>query len=84
MPMNDYVARFAAAPRSFKKSYAMLVLAWACHPAFLFSLFQGRAAVEDANPWILKMVVVSLSLAILLFLIKPWARAWWWWEIFSC
>lgn len=75
MPMKDYFARFAAAPGSFKKSYAMLAVAWICHPIFLFSLFHGREAVDGAGSWILKMVVVSLGLAVLLFLIKPWARA---------
>ena len=73
--MNDYFARFAASPASFKKSFGMLLVAWIAHPLFLISLFQGEAAVEGADQAIMRMVVVSASLAFLLFLIKKWARA---------
>lgn len=74
-PMNDYLDRFLAAPASFKKSFAMLVVAWACHPLFLYSLFSTIGAVEGVRQGIMKMTIVSLSLCLLLFLIKKWARA---------
>lgn len=74
--MNDYFARFVASPVSFKKSFAMLVVAWLAHPLFLYSLFQGESAsVAGADQAILRMAIVSLCLAFLLFLIKKWSRA---------
>jgi Na+(H+)/acetate symporter ActP len=73
--MNDYFSRFSNAPVSFKKSFCLLVVAWTCHPLFIYSLFWTRAAVEGADKDILKMAIVSLSLCVLLFLIKRWARA---------
>ncbi|BBO86985.1 hypothetical protein [Desulfosarcina ovata] len=73
--MNDYLARFAAAPKSFKKSFAMLTVAWICHPIFLYSLFLNAPVVEGADKAIMKMAIVSISLLALLFLIKKWARA---------
>lgn len=73
--MNDYFARFTASPVSFKKSFFMLVVAWIAHPLFLYSLFQGETAVAGSDQAILRMAIVSLCLALLLFLIKKWARA---------
>lgn len=71
--MNDYVTRFRASPASFKKSFAVLTAAWVIHPIFVFSLFRNEAAGAHAE--IMRMAVVSLSLGVLLFLIKKWARA---------
>lgn len=71
--MNDYVARFRASPASFKKSFAVLAVAWVGHPIFVYSLFRDGAAGADTE--IMRMAVVSLSLGVLLFLIKKWARA---------
>lgn len=71
--MNDYVARFRASPASFKKSFAVLAVAWVGHPIFVYSLFRDGAASADAE--IMRMAVVSLSLGALLFVIKKWARA---------
>ncbi|MBC2710667.1 MAG: hypothetical protein HGJ94_06610 [Desulfosarcina sp.] len=73
--MNDYFTRFSASPASFKKSFAMLVAAWVCHPIFIYSLFLAEAAVEGSDNDIKKMVAVSLSLCFLHFIIKKWARA---------
>jgi hypothetical protein len=73
--MNDYFARFSASPVSFKKSFGMLVVAWACHPIFIYSLFWAREVPEGADQDIMKMAIVSLSLCGLLFIIKKWARA---------
>ncbi len=73
--MNDYFARFSASPASFKKSFAMLVVAWVCHPIFLYSLFLAEAVVEGVDKEIKKMVFVSLSLCFLHFTVKKWARA---------
>ena len=73
--MNDYFARFNASPASFKKSFFMLVVAWIAHPLFLLSLFQGNTTVPGAEQAIMRMAIVSLCLAFLLFLIKKWARA---------
>ena len=73
--MNDYIARFQASPVSFKKSFAFLTAAWICHPLFIYSLFYFGAMVDASGTELKKMVVVSLSLCIFLFLIKKWARA---------
>lgn len=73
--MNDYLTRFSASPASFKKCFVMLIVAWAFHPIFINSLFRAEAAVEGSHQDIVKMAAVSLSLAVLLFLIKKWARA---------
>ena len=73
--MNDYVARFKESPASFKKSAAILAVAWVCHPIFIYSLFWAEAAVAGSDKDIMKMAVVSLCLCFLLVLIKKWARA---------
>jgi hypothetical protein len=73
--MNDYIARFSASPASFKKSFTILLLAWICHPLFIYSLFWANDAVAGSDRDIIKMAVVSLSLCLLHFLIKKWARA---------
>ena len=73
--MNDYFARFKAAPASYKKSFAMLATAWICHPVFIYAFFYFRQAVDQAENDITKMAVISGCLAFLLFLIKKWARA---------
>lgn len=73
--MNDYFARFSESPSSFKKSFAMLVVAWVCHPIFIYSLFRAMETVAGSDKDIMKMVIVSVSLCFLLFLIKKWARA---------
>lgn len=73
--MNDYFARFSESPTSFKKSFSMLVVAWVCHPIFIYSLFWSRETVAGSDKDIMKMMVVSISLCFLLFLIKKWARA---------
>jgi hypothetical protein len=73
--MNDYFTRFNESPASFKKCFSMLVVAWVCHPIFIYSLFWAKAAVADSDKNIMKMAFVSLSLCFLLFLIKKWARA---------
>ncbi|WP_319525181.1 hypothetical protein [uncultured Desulfosarcina sp.] len=73
--MNDYFARFTQAPASFKKSFAMLVVAWAIHPIYIYAFFYFNQAVVQAQSVILRMAVVSGCLALLLFLIKKWARA---------
>lgn len=73
--MNDYFSRFSASPASFKKSFAMLVVAWVCHPIFIYSLFWSETAVAGSDNDIRKMAIVSLSLCFLHFLIKKWARA---------
>jgi hypothetical protein len=74
-PMNDYLARFTASPASFKRSFFMLLIAWVAHPIFLLSLFQNNTVVPGADQAILRMAIVSACLALLLFLIKKWARA---------
>jgi hypothetical protein len=73
--MNDYVARFIASPASFKKSFAILLVAWVCHPIFIYSLFWAEEALAGSDKEIMKMAVVSLSLCVLHLLIKKWARA---------
>jgi uncharacterized integral membrane protein len=73
--MNDFLARFSAAPASFKKSYGMQTLAWVCHPIFIYLFFLSNHAIDQAENIILRMVVISVSLGFLLFLIKKWARA---------
>jgi hypothetical protein len=73
--MNDYVARFSQSPASFKKSAAFLVVAWVCHPIFIYSLFWAESAVAGSDKAITKMAVVSLCLCFLHGLIKKWARA---------
>lgn len=73
--MNDYVARFQASPGNFKKSFYMLTAAWICHPLFIYSLFHLGEAVNDSGTDLKRMVVVSLSLCLFLFLVKKWARA---------
>jgi len=73
--MNDYIARFRASPASFKKSFTILLLAWICHPIFIYSLFWAKDAVAGSDKDIMKMAVVSLSLCLLHLLIKKWARA---------
>ncbi len=73
--MNDYVSRFSESPASFKKSFAFLVVAWICHPIFIYSLFWAESAVAGSDKDIMKMAVVSLCLCFLHVLIKKWARA---------
>ncbi|BBO66585.1 hypothetical protein DSCA_05150 [Desulfosarcina alkanivorans] len=73
--MNDYFARFSESPASFKKSFYMLVVAWICHPVFIYSIFWARDAVAGSDKDIMKMAIVSICLCFLLFLIKKWARA---------
>jgi hypothetical protein len=73
--MNDYFARFSASPSSFKKSFAMLVVAWICHPLFIYTFFWTNQAVAQAESVIYRMAAVSGCLCFLLFLIKKWARA---------
>jgi hypothetical protein len=73
--MNDYFARFTEAPASFKKSFVMLVAAWVIHPVYIYAFFFFNQAVAQAQSVILRMAVVSGCLALLLFLIKKWARA---------
>jgi len=73
--MNDYFARFTEAPASFKKSFAMLAVAWVLHPIYIYAFFFFNQAVSQAQSVILRMAVVSGCLALLLFLIKKWARA---------
>lgn len=73
--MNDYIGRFRASPASFKKSFTILLLAWICHPIFIYSLFWAKDAVAGSDKDIMKMAVVSLSLCLLHLLIKKWARA---------
>ena len=53
----------------------MLVVAWVCHPIFIYSLFWGKAAVAGSDTDIKKMMIVSICLFVLLCLIKKWARA---------
>lgn len=73
--MNDYFARFTEAPASFKKSFSMLVVAWVIHPVYIYAFFFFNQAVTQAQSVILRMAVVSGCLALLLFVIKKWARA---------
>jgi hypothetical protein len=73
--MNDYVARFTASPASFKKSFAMLVVAWVCHLIFVYLFFLSNRAVAQAEDIIWRMAIVGGCLCLLLFLIKKWARA---------
>jgi len=73
--MNDYVARFKESPTIFKKCVALLAVAWACHPIFIYSLFWAEDALAGSDKDIMKMAVVSLCLFFLLVLIKKWARA---------
>lgn len=73
--MNDYFARFSAAPASFKKSFMLLAAAWVCHPVFIYAFFFFNQAVSEAESLILRMAAISCCLCFLLFLIKKWARA---------
>ena len=73
--MNDYVARFRAAPNSFKRSFVMLTAAWICHPLFIYVFFYLNQAVAQAESVIYRMIGISGCLCFLLFLIKKWARA---------
>jgi hypothetical protein len=73
--MNDYFARFSESPASFKKSFAILAVAWVCHPIFIYSLFWAEETVAGSDKDIMKMAVVSLCLCFLHVLIKKWARA---------
>jgi hypothetical protein len=73
--MNDYIARFSESPASLKKSFAILVVAWVCHPIFIYSLFWAEEALAGSDKDIMKMAIVSLSLCLLHLLIKKWARA---------
>lgn len=73
--MNDYLARFRESPASFKKSFALLALAWLCHPLFIYSFFYLNEAVAQSTNEIYRMAAISGGLALLLFLIKKWARA---------
>ena len=73
--MNDYIARFSESPASLKKSFAILVVAWVCHPIFIYSLFLAEQAVAGSDTDIKKMAIVSLRLCLLHLLIKKWARA---------
>jgi hypothetical protein len=73
--MNDYLARFSESPASFKKSVTFLLVAWVCHPIFIYSLFWAEDSVTGSDKAIMKMAVVSLCLCLLHLLIKKWARA---------
>ena len=73
--MNDYFARFSAAPASFKKSFMFLAVAWVCHPVFIYAFFFFNQAVSEAENEILRMAAISCCLCFFLFLIKKWARA---------
>ncbi|MGA6924694.1 MAG: hypothetical protein WBY88_03370 [Desulfosarcina sp.] len=73
--MNDYFSRFRSAPPSLKKSAALLMVAWICHPLFIHAFFWANDAVAQAQQIILRMAIVSVCLAIFLLLIKKWARA---------
>ena len=73
--MNDYFARFSEAPASYKKSFAMLAVAWICHPLFIYAFFYFNQALTEAESVIMRMAIISGCLAFLLFLIKKWARA---------
>ncbi|MDX2452446.1 hypothetical protein [Desulfosarcina sp.] len=73
--MNDYFARFSESPASFKKSFAILAVAWVCHPIFIYSLFWAVEPVAGSDKDIMKMAIVSLCLCFLHVLIKKWARA---------
>lgn len=73
--MNDYIARFRESPASIKKSFAILVVAWICHPIFIYSIFWAEQALAGSDKDIKKMAIVSLSLCLLHLLIKKWARA---------
>jgi hypothetical protein len=73
--MNDYFARFSESPASFKNSFAILAVAWVCHPIFIYSLFWAQETVAGSDKDIMKMAVVSLCLCFLHVLIKKWARA---------
>ena len=73
--MNDYFARFQAAPASFKKSFGMLVVGWVCHPIFIYLFFYANQATDQAGNIITRMAVIGICLCFLLFLIKKWARA---------
>jgi hypothetical protein len=73
--MNDYFARFSGSPSSFKKSFAMFVVAWICHPIYIYTFFWTNQAVSQAESVIYRMAAVSGCLCFLLFLIKKWARA---------
>jgi hypothetical protein len=73
--MNDYFARFSAAPAVFKKSFGMLAVAWVCHPIFIYAFFLANQAMDQAGSIIMRMAVISMCLCFLMFLIKKWARA---------
>lgn len=73
--MNDLFSHFSAAPASYKKSFAILLAAWVCHPLFIYSLFWAGTALEGSDKDIMKMAIISLCLILLLFLVKKWARA---------
>ena len=73
--MNDYVARFRNSPTSLKKSFALLMVAWICHPLFIYAFFYINQAVAQAEGVIYRMAAISCCLCFLLFLIKKWARA---------
>ena len=73
--MTDYLTRFSAAPASLKKSFAMLAVAWICHPVFIYAFFYYSGAVTEAENVIVRMTVISGCLVLLLFLTKKWARA---------
>jgi hypothetical protein len=73
--MNDIFSRFGQAPASLKKSFGMLVAAWVCHPIYIYAFFYINQATAEARDVLIRMLVVSVCLAILLLLIKRWARA---------
>jgi hypothetical protein len=73
--MNDYIARFSESPASNKKSFALLLVAWVCHPIFIYSLLWAEQALAGSDKDIKKMAIVSLSLCLLHLSIKKWARA---------
>ncbi len=73
--MDDYFERFKNSPATFKKGFALLVIAWFCHLFYTYFLFWSHGTLADASGDIKKMAVVSLSLCFFLFLIKKWARA---------
>jgi len=52
--MNDFVSRFSESPASFKKSFAFLVVAWVCHPIFIYSLFWAESAVAGSDKDIMR------------------------------
>ena len=53
----------------------MLLVAWICHPLFIYALFWTGSALTGSDKEIMKMAIISLCLTILLYLVKKWALA---------